>query len=161
MARCVLDTSICVDLWVAGVLETALALPHDFLLPDVIAEECKEPPAEYLMSLDIESVSLEAEHIDSVSVLKEKYSQPSLSDLFALAYAKEHLHILLTGDGPLRTAAEQEGIEVHGVIWIIDAMVQQNILSPADAASSLERMIEGGSWLPPAECQERIKRWRE
>ena len=161
MSKCVLDTSICVDLWSAGILENALRLPHDFLLPDVIAEECKEPPGEYLKSLDIVSVSLEAEHIDSVAILVEQYGQPSLSDLFALTYAKAHVHMLLTGDGPLRAAAENEGVEVHGVIWIVDAMVQQNILSPADAATALERMIEAGSWLPRDECQDRIRRWRE
>lgn len=160
MPRCVLDTSICLDLSNAGLLEVILRLPHEFLLPDVIAEELKEPSGQRLVELGYTPVSLSGEHIGRVTDFAERYRRPSRVDLFALAYARVHECILVTGDAALRTAAEAEGVDVHGVLWILDDLVAQNILPPAEAANALDRMIASGSWLPQEDCSERINRWR-
>ncbi len=32
--------------------------------------------------------------------------------------------LLLTGGKALRKAASQEGVEVHGTLWLLDAMVE-------------------------------------
>ena len=61
---------------------------------------------------------------------------------------------LLTGDRHLRAAAEQEGVPVHGTLWLLDEMVRLAVVSPRLAAQALERMLERGSRLPLDECQE-------
>jgi predicted nucleic acid-binding protein len=159
MPRCVLDTSICVDLANAGLLQVALRLSHTLKLPDVIAEELNEPPGSSLVELGFGTVSLP--DVQEVATLVEKYRKPSTNDLFALACAKGNECILLTGDADLRKAAEIEKVEVHGILWVLDELVKEGVLSPVDAVTSLERVIAGGSWLPQQECEERLKRWRE
>jgi predicted nucleic acid-binding protein len=161
MPKCVLDTSICVDLWNAGILELTLRLPFDFYLPDVIAEECQEPAGAELIALGVIRVTLEGENIEVIITLRNNYPKCSVGDLFALTYARVHTQVLLTGDGKLRTAALAEGVEVHGIIWLLEALIAGKILSPIDAADSLEKMRAKGSWLPKRECDEFIKRCRE
>lgn len=51
--------------------------------------------------------------------LRNAYPRLSTYDLFALAIAKNRNILLLTGDGPLRKAAEEEGVTHHGLLWII------------------------------------------
>ncbi|GJQ22163.1 MAG: hypothetical protein HBSIN02_25180 [Bacteroidia bacterium] len=155
-----LDTSICVDLFNAGLLESFLRLPYEFLLLDVIVDELKEPPGQHLIDLGFLLVSLEGENIGIVQSLAEEYRATSRVDLFALAYAQAHECILITGDAALRAAAVEKGIDVHGVLWVMDALVAQNIVTPADAANSLDRMMTSGSWLPREETRHRITRWR-
>jgi len=68
--------------------------------------------------------------------------------------------VLLTGDAHLREAAKSEGVDVHGVLWVLDELVAQSILTPPDAATSLQRITAAGGWLPRMESEDRIKRWR-
>ena len=161
MATCVLDTSICVDLWNGGILKLVLRLPHKFLLPDVIAQECEDPPGELLLSLGFTSVSLDVEEIDLVTDYSSRFGQLSARDCFALAYSKIHGHILLTGDKSLRIAAEKERVHPHGVLWLLDEMVSKKILSGPDAIEALNKMRDTGTWLPAEECEKRIKQWSE
>lgn len=160
MPRCVLDTSICVDLFNAGLLDIVLRLPYEFLLPDVVIEELEEPRGSWLLELGYTSVSLEGRNVAKVIALAERYRKASPVDLFALVYAQAHGCMLLTGDSFLRAAAEVETVEVHGVLWLLDEVVTHNVLLPPDAANALERMVATGSWLPKDECEMRIQKWR-
>jgi len=140
-------------------LQVTLRPSHTLELPDVIAEELKEPPGSSLVESGFGIVSLP--EVQEVAVLVEKYRKPSTNDLFALACAMRNKCILLTGDADLRKAAHIEMVEVHGILWLLDELVKEVVLSPADAATSLGRVIAGGSWLPGQECEERFKRWQE
>ena len=51
--------------------------------------------------------------------LNMKYAKPSIFDCVALAIAKNRGIVLLSGDGPLRKAAEKEGVEVKGTLGIL------------------------------------------
>ena len=76
------------------------------------------------------------------------YPRPSLRDLTSLVVARDAGVVLLTGDGALRKAAAKEGVEVHGVLWVLDRLVGEAGLSPPEAARSLRLMVRGGAWLP-------------
>lgn len=57
----------------------------------------------------------------------------SIHDGFAFALAESRQgSILLTGDGGLRAFAVEHGMEVHGVLWVIDE-IHTNELAPAEA----------------------------
>jgi len=159
MATCVLDTSICVDLSNAGILNLAFRLPHRFLLPDAIASECGHPTEDELVQAGAQIVSLSSKHIALVADYAGRFKGPSTNDLFALSYSKIEGHVLLTGDKSLRSAADAENVPVHGVLWLLDELVSGTVLSAADAIVALNRMRNTGSWLPADECEKRIRRW--
>lgn len=65
----------------------------------------------------------------------------------------------MSGDGPLRRAASNEGVNIRGVLWALDELVAANELQPSEAAHSLKQILEAGSYLPKAECKIRFKIW--
>lgn len=160
MNKLILDTSICIDLHNGKLLEAALQLPHVFVLPDVIIAELIEPAGGLLLKLGFTEEGTSGEETQIISALRNKYSEPSFNDLLALLLAKRNSCCLITGDSALRNAAKQEGVATHGLFWLIDEMVKRNILTGAQAADALERIIAEGSWLPKRECKERLIKWR-
>jgi predicted nucleic acid-binding protein len=68
--------------------------------------------------------------------------------------------MLVTGDAALRHAAEEEGVEVHGTLWLLDNLIVDGLLPSATGAFALERMQKHGSRFPQDECNDRLERWR-
>ena len=67
---------------------------------------------------------------------------------------------MLTGDRRLRRYAEEQSIEVHGILFIFDELVKHDIISTSMAADRLEELFAINARLPKAEIRERINRWR-
>ena len=160
LPSCVADTNVLIDLHRGCVLEVALR-HFRFLIPDVIViEELISPRGEDLVRWGyLQIVHFSAQEVREVITLRMKYSGPSTPDLFALLLAQSRNLILLTGDAHLRRAASQEGVEVHGVLWVLDRMVEVQVLTPARAVRTLQRMLSSGARLPRKACQERFRRW--
>lgn len=76
--------------------------------------------------------------------LARRYPRPGRIDLISLVLAMGEKAMLLTGDEALRVAAFQEGVEVHGTLWLLDTMVELGAISRAEGHRSLElmRMLE-------------------
>ncbi|MGD0951750.1 MAG: hypothetical protein ABR985_05050 [Methanotrichaceae archaeon] len=80
----------------------------------------------------------------------QKYPKhPGRIDLFALVLAIEEKTTLLTGDNALRKAALQEGVDVHGIIWLLDKMIQDKVISKAEGCRSL-KANDRGKPTPPS-----------
>ncbi len=160
LPSCVADASVLIDLYHGCVLKVALR-QFRFLVPDVIVvEELISPRGEDLVRWGcIQKVPFSAQEVQEVFVLRRRYPGPSTPDLFALLLAQSRNLILLTGDGHLRRAASQEGVEVHGVLWVLDRLVETQALSPTRAILALQRMLSLGARLPQQACRERFVRW--
>jgi hypothetical protein len=81
------------------------------------------------------------------------------TDLGVMYLARRERAILLTGDLNLRKESAKAGIRVHGLLWILDQLIGSELLSPKDAAKKLRLVLAQGAFLPPAECDERFRRW--
>ena len=158
--KLILDTTICIDLFNGQLLEKVIKLPNELVLPDVIIEELIKPPGKNLIEIGYMVLSLDEEGIQQIILLRERYPKPSTNDLFALLLAKLNACSLVTGDDSLRKAAKKEGVLVHGLLWVLDRLIDHTILKPLEATEALERILAEGSWLPKKECDARIKSWR-
>jgi predicted nucleic acid-binding protein len=157
----VTDSSVLIDLCRGKIPSDAFKIDFSFVAPDVlIADELHEPDRGNLKRLGLKSRVLPGDQVAVADKLAEKYQQPTRNDLFALALAKADKAILLTGDGNLRKAADEEGVEVHGTLWLLDRMVEQQAISRARAATALETMVKCRSRLPKHEVERRLRRWR-
>jgi hypothetical protein len=67
--------------------------------------------------------------------------------------------ILLTGDRRLRLEGLKRKVEVHGVLWILDRLIEKKVLTPRLAAAKLRLMLDEGAFLPPDECNARLEKW--
>lgn len=83
----------------------------------------------------------------------------SLQDVSVAHLAKRHGGILLSGDKRLRTKSAEAGIEVKGILWVLDMIVERKLLIPQRALNALEAILEAGGRIPSEECGERRQRW--
>ncbi len=66
----------------------------------------------------------------------------------ALGLAKTSGWTLLAGDRSLRQAAEEEAIEVHGTLWLVERMVTTQVINVEQAATAFDLMRENHRRLP-------------
>ena len=64
----------------------------------------------------------------------------SPADFSVILYAQKANFNILTGDKRLRNYAEKEGIEVHGILFVFEALVKHRILPPALAIELLQKL---------------------
>jgi hypothetical protein len=60
----------------------------------------------------------------------------------------------------LRKRAEGEVINVSGILFVFDELVNHNIISPKDAAANLEALYESNVRLPNEEVVKRLEQWK-
>jgi predicted nucleic acid-binding protein len=154
------DANIWIDLNRGGITAEAFKLDLVFKTPDLVAHEILSPSAASLKRSGLHVVELPGTRVLEIIQLARKYPRPSRPDLSALVLAAAEGAILLTGDKALRAAGEEEGIEVRGLLWLLDEMVKSQVLTGGKAIAALQQMLENGSRLPQSDCERCIQAWR-
>jgi hypothetical protein len=139
------DSSVLMDLAKTELIEPTLALPFEFIIPDVIlASELLDLgwyKPDDLERLGFQIGALEgAEAQHAMSYFRQYRTHLSLNDCFAWRLAEIHQGILMTGDGDLRRLASSRGLEVHGVLWAIELMAQHRTCPHRRLVSCLEQL---------------------
>jgi predicted nucleic acid-binding protein len=121
------DSSCLIDLRKVSLLETCLKLPYEFLIPDTLFEEelLKFTPTQKrdLLRWGLKVIDLPGERVLRAQQVVRTNPRLSVHDAFAFVLAEGSPgSILLTGDGVLRALSDQQKIEVHGVLWILDEL---------------------------------------
>lgn len=159
--RCVTDANIWIDLDNGGLLGRVFDLGDELYIPDLIFAELETPDTALLEELGLKVVGLTGSQLAEIQGhLAHQYNRASVRDLSALVYARDNGVVLVTGDGPLRAAAREEGVEYHGVVWILDRLVAEGVITRSEASHSLRVMVHKGARLPREVVQGRLRRWR-
>ena len=155
-----------IDLRKASLLEAVFALPYRFLMPDVLFEdEWLDLSARVKKALNakgLEVCELPGTAVSRAALYFNQDRRLQLNDCYALALAEAiDESILLTGDASLRTVAESNGIEVHGVLWVIDELASRQVVSPRRLYEALSLFRDDDLvFLPDAEVRRRMSRLR-
>lgn len=136
-------------------------LPFDFVTPDIVLAEHSNPTPDEVLRAGVRVEELSGKLVQQAADLAPRNRRLSVQDCFAFVLARHYGCLLITGDGRLRTLAEQQATECHGTLWVMDLMVEQGKLSPASADTALEAILMKNARLPASECEERQKAWRE
>lgn len=157
MRLLVSDANILIDMEEGGLLLSMFSLDCQFIIPDILfVEELSELHAHFL-EYGLAQRALSAESMLDAMQMAQAYSHPSRNDLFALSLAKQESCSLLTGDQHLRMAAEKEGVNVHGTIWLVEEMVIKGKISASIAKAAYEKMSRTGRRLPWKKAIERLE----
>ena len=158
------DTSCMIDLRKAALLGAILALPYTLMMPDTLFEDewlnLSASDKELLRDGGLELRELPGPAVTRAAAYFNRHNRLTLNDCFALTLAEEvDGSILLTGDAPLREVAEGKGIEVHGVLWVIDELESHRIV-PLRRLHDALRLFHADDlvFLPKAEIMRRIRR---
>lgn len=155
------DTSILIDLDRGELLEVAFTLDDQFVVPDLLfARELKGDLGIRLQGLGLLVEPLSAAEVTQATILRRADQRLSLPDTFAFALARERAWTLLTGDRGLRSAAEAQGIEVHGTLWVLDRLEHAGKCSPAELHAGLTKTAAHRRCrLPRPEVDQRLRRY--
>lgn len=93
--------------------------------------------------------------------LSEQHTGLSYEDCSTWYFATKMEGILVTGDGLLRKKARASGIEVKGIIYIIEQIKEQNLLSTTDCIEKLKLLKLLNARLPMNEIDSRIQIWEK
>lgn len=164
MRIAVKDTSILIDLAEGDLLGLWFKLQIETHTTDFVLAELRKESQWQHVSVFVDA-GLIQRHATLPAGLAEvvAYAQSnglSLADASGVLLAIRLKACLLTGDRRLRKSAQDDGIEVRGVLWIMDQLVERDVLPKREAAERLERICAAGSRLPQAECAARLKAWR-
>ena len=154
------DTSVLIDLERGQLLEVMFACGLALVVPDFLySNELEGHNGPYLRTLGLGVLALSSEEM---SLAQEIFAQSRLSfpDSCALVCSKRADHILLAGDAALRTAAEQRGIIVRGVLWTLDQIETSEIIGVTVLHTALTQIAAHPRCrLPKAEVAMRLERW--
>jgi len=162
------DTNILIDLIEADLLEQFFLLPMKVHTTDIVISELEIPEQKAMVNTLVNTHCLtvktftpeEMSRLASFVNSRRRTCNLHIADFSVWHYASENNYILLTGDGNLRKLASEDGVEVHGTIYIFDKMVELKTLSPAIAAEKLEQLYRINKRLPKSEINHRIEKWR-
>jgi predicted nucleic acid-binding protein len=127
------DANVLIDLGYVGGLAVLTQLGQVEVL-DVVFDECCHPSQPALPG------AIEAAGIQRVTALREwgQLAQPyrtknlSSQDALCLYYAKTYQRLLLTNEKPLRKCCEEQQVMVHGTLWIIQMVYEQQIVKASE-----------------------------
>ena len=142
------DANIFIDFDEGGILERLFDLEVTIAVPDLLFEDELREQYAHLLDLGLQMIELDAAAILRVVELGTRYRRPSRMDLAALAAAEQQGCPLVTGDRGLREAAETEGVEVHGTLWLCERLFRGGQLEAAALHTAYRRMRLAGRRLP-------------
>ena len=78
-----------------------------------------------------------------------------------LKYAKDYGYRLLTGDKKLRNQAENNGVMVSGILYIVDKFLNEKLITSSEMADRLEMLLSINPRLPRTIFENKIKEIRK
>lgn len=153
------DANVLIDIEDGNLTSFIFSLPYEIAVPDVLFELELRKAHSHLLKTGLKVKTLNPEFVAKAEFLNVKYSKPSILDNIALALALQERCPLLTGDRDLRIAAKEEGIEVHGTLWIVEELLKAKLIKQLEARNSFDAMKTKGSRLPWGDAEKLLDRW--
>jgi predicted nucleic acid-binding protein len=65
----------------------------------------------------------------------------------------------LTGDNLVRKWCVRNDLEVHGILWVLNEFVENELINTKTAILKLEYLMKINSWLPSKACKKMLENW--
>jgi hypothetical protein len=164
MRVAVKDACVLIDLANGGLLEAWFRLDIETHTTDLVLRQVRRDEQWQRVSGFVEAGWLKVTTLsgEQVEAMCEEFAGLPIgvedqSVLFVAMQMEDA--ILLTGDRRLRIEGLRRELEVKGVLWVLDQVVEKGVMSPALAAEKLRLILDSGSYLPLEECEARFRRW--
>ena len=157
---CCIDANILFDFLAGDIFDTLFLLPFDFHTSDIVAYEISGSYSEeQLAASGLIILALNETEAQEILNQKQEHAGLSLEDMSVLFLSRKHRAMIFSNDGLVRGLADASRIEYHGTLWLLEEMIQEEIMSPQESASALRLMLAKKRWLPRPECEALIKKW--
>ena len=153
------DSSVLIDLERGSLFAATFALRLEFCVPDLLYRlELQPHGGARLLSMGLRVLDLDGTGVALAARYRQATPALSVSDAFALALAQRTGSVLLTGDARLRRLAGAESVECHGVLWLLDLMLDEQTGTPEQLHAGLVSIRDHPRCrLPKAEINKRLQ----
>lgn len=163
MKLIITDVSVLFDLFHIKVLPEFFALNVEicttaFVYNEIVLEEQIEEFEMFKRTQKLTVIDLTEEEQEQVVNFKLKRNLKSIPDKTMLWKAIQLKCALLTCDEKLRKEAAENGVEVHGSVWVVVQLEKQEIIDRLKAIELLELLKKVNTRLPFDEIDKIIKR---
>jgi len=142
------DSSCLIDLRKGSMLAAFLQLPYEILIPNTLFEDELlrfTDDEKKLLRSSMKIMDLPGNSVIRAQQVVRALPRLSIHDGFAFALAEANPGcILLTGDGGLRELADKHDMTVHGVLWVVDE-IHANALVTVDVILAALSLFAGDS----------------
>ena len=160
MILAIQDANILIDLHKSGLLEAYFRLGIETHTTDLVLLEVRPSVAAFVLTGQLRVKTMTGTEMAAlVAFQAQQPASLSLEDCSVFHLALQMNAILLTGDNKLRLHAEKAKVEAHGILWLLDLMVEDGILDLGTAISCMAQLMKTNPRLPVDECQRRLKLW--
>lgn len=166
MKLLITDTNIFFDIISIGALPEFFSLEYEicttvFVIEEILLSDQRNAIEVFIRAKEIIVIEFSAEEIDEICGLKtEKYFK-GITDKSVLWKSLQLGCPLLTGDRKLRIEAENQGVEVHGSIWVIRRLLEKGLIDKPKGIKLLASLKEVNSSLPFEEIDKLIKLFKK
>jgi hypothetical protein len=154
------DANILMDIVKLDLTDAFLALGFDLYTTDFVFAEMESEQQALLASNTLVKLVANQEDMVVIFEMTEKHSGLSFEDCSTWYFAQKMEGILVTGDGKLRKKASASGVEVRGMIYIIEQIKEQKLLPVAACIEKLTLVKQINDRLPLDEINTRIDAWK-
>jgi len=155
------DANIFIDLQKIGLLELFDKLEIEIATSDFVFSELNTLQQEIVKNLNIAIYSMDANEL--VSFYREfsdkNLKKISYQDYSIFYFAKKYNGELLSNDKRLREYAKKQKVSVKGVFFIIDKMVDKELVDKDDMIKKLRLLQKINKRIPLKEIESRIQKW--
>ena len=133
----------------------------DFVQKEILESEQRKQIEHFIRLKKLTVFEMSAEEIDEVIQFKTNRVFRTLIDKTVLWKAKQLGCPLLTGDAKLRNEATEQGVKVHGSLWVVMQLVKHEIVDKKKGIDYLEKLRIINDRLPVEEIEKLIKKLKQ
>ncbi len=154
----VTDANIFIDLLALELIDPFLVQDIEIWTTQEVLLELYPHDAELIISYD--SIHVQNE-LDIIHTDKRQFSRHfSVADKSLLRLVSTlKTAILLSGEKRMRSWCKRHNIETHGIIWVLQVLINNSDLSSEQAAFKLKELLIINKWLPMKICLDQIEKW--
>jgi predicted nucleic acid-binding protein len=159
------DANILIDIVNIGFAKALFSLDLGMRTTDAVwaelSSEQKNLLEPFVKRRLLEIDKFTVEEVGQIISYAQKNRALSFEDCSLIVAGRKHNALVITGDKKLRSVIESEQLEVHGILWLFDRMVEKATIDKRKAAEKLRALMNMNSRLPVDEMEERIRGWVE
>jgi len=166
MKLIITDTNIFFDIISIGALPEFFSLDYEiyttvFVIQEIKQSDQREAVEVFIRAKELNVIQFNPDEIGEIERFETSKIFKGITDKSVLWKSLQLNCPLLTGDRKLRTEAEAQGVEVHGSVWVIKILVENDMISKAKGIQLLETLKQVNSSLPFNEIDRLIKNFKK
>lgn len=158
------DACILFDLIDLELLDNFFEMDFIVLTTQAVLDEIKDPYQNKIVIKHVDLGNISIDQFGNDGLIIELYSEHkglSLIDCSVIELAFRRGGILLSSDKSVRKVSTENKIEVHGLLWVIEMLVNSTVINRSKAVKTLIRYLDMNNRAPRKKVESLIEKFKK